>query len=85
MEAFETAHRTDLSIDEMPELNAEQKAIVQKYSENGFLSLFSLPGGNVAVPLLSEQVSEKLYTHVFKDKVSFYVKRRNNKATRGIP
>ena len=71
LEATEMAPSTTLNISELDELTDSQRQIVQKNSKNSTLEIYSLPGGNICVPLLdveSEDLSTP-FTHVMNGKV----------------
>ena len=71
LEASEIAKMTPVSITNMGELTEAQKKTIENSSRDKTLQLYSLPGGNICVPLLSEETAESSipFTHVMNDKV----------------
>ena len=75
LEAKEMGRSTKVSINNLKELSEEQRKAIEKNINDKTLTLFSLPGGNVCVPLLSDDTSQNTipYTHVMNDKVITWI------------
>jgi hypothetical protein len=65
---------TEVNIKDLKELSPEQRRTIQKISRDNTLHLFTLPGGNICVPLISDEADNSSipYTHVMNDKVILY-------------
>ena len=71
LEATEYAPKTTLCIQVLDGLSEEQTNVVLKNSTDGKLELYTLPGGNICVPVLSIEGTEscRLFTHIRNGKV----------------
>lgn len=63
------ANKTAVDIRNLVGLTDGQIEILQTASIDDSLELFSVPGGNVVVPLVDESASSVPYTHVMHGKV----------------
>ena len=63
------AKKTAVNITDLVGLPDNQIDILRTVSTDISLELFSVPGGNVVVPLVDESVSDVPYTHVMNGKV----------------
>ena len=70
LKATEMAPQHPVSQQDLSELNHSQKALVAKKYNDRDLVLYTLPGGNICVPTLSEDDGDYQYTHVMNGKVS---------------
>ena len=67
------APKTQVAVSSMDGLTEDQSRLLNLHSKDGILELFSLPGGNICVPLLPEEnkASAIGFTHVMNGKVNF--------------
>ena len=70
LQATEMAPQHPVSQQDLSELNPSQKALITKHYNDKDLILYTLPGGNICVPTLSEDDGDYQYTHVMSGKVS---------------
>ena len=73
LEAKVIADTTHVKIDDLEELSEEQRKFIREKSGGNHVALFSLPGDNVCVPLLCDDLADDKiqYTHVREDKVRY--------------
>ena len=69
LSAVEMAPKTVISLSGCDGLPKELIDVLRLASVDEKLEVFSLPGGNVAVPLLDETTDVPAFTHVMNDKV----------------
>ena len=71
LEAKEIADTTHVNIDDLEELSEERRKFIREKSGGNLVTLFSLPGDNVCVPLLCDDLADRAiqYTHIRDDKV----------------
>ena len=70
LEATEMAPQHPVGISSLSDLNKHQKDLVQKMCEGDNVVLYSLPGGNICVPTLSEDNTDGfIFTHLMNGKV----------------
>ena len=76
LEATEMGRTTQVSIKDLIELSEEQRKVIETNINDKTLTLFSLPGGNICVPLIADDASKNTipYTHVMNDKVLNWIK-----------
>jgi hypothetical protein len=73
LKATEMAQQHPVSIKSLVDLNQDQKDLVKKRCEGDNIVIYSLPGGNVCVPTLSEDDRDEcLLTHVMHGKVGHF-------------
>ena len=76
LEASEMAEKTEVKIADLKDLSKDERKLMEKNSVNNTIYLFTLPGGNICVPLLpgeeGESGEEISYTHVMDEKVSYH-------------
>ena len=70
------AEKTEVKIADLKDLSKDERKLMEKNSVNNTIYLFTLPGGNICVPLLpgeeGESGEEISYTHVMDEKVSYH-------------
>ena len=71
MGATDFAPKTLVTVNNLDGLTESQTIILDRNSKHGKLELFSLPGGNICVPLLDEETEDSgaQFTHVMNGKV----------------
>ena len=70
------AEKTEVKIADLKDLSKDERKLMEKNSVNNTIYLFTLPGGNICVPLLPDEEEESgeeiPYTHVMNEKVSYH-------------
>ena len=63
------APKTFITVSEVTGISDEEKADLNTASVDGKLEIYTLPGGNVVVPLFEENAGFTPFTHVMHGKV----------------
>ena len=70
LKASERAPQHPVRQQDLSELSPPQRDLVTRHYNDKDLILYTLPGGNICVPTLSEDGGDYEYTHVMNGKVS---------------